>query len=127
MAKLRKVVFFDDSLGFLKDLTRGGRLVNVIMKQVFTGGRTANLELAMDLIHGRKKLDVNIVDSSGRADNKREGNTAGTPSRIQVNIRKDQARTGNEKERVKTKGKEEKGAKKGLLDDLSRMAREFGD
>lgn len=117
MAKLRKVVFFDESFDFLGDLIRGGRLVNVIMKQVFTGTRAENLQLALDLIHGKKRLDVTVVDSTGGTD-KKQGEY--TSSRIQVRVRQDQAK----KEKPNTG---ESAAKKGLLDDLSRMAREFGE
>lgn len=123
MAKYRKVIFFDDSLGFLKDLTRGGRLVNVIMKQVFTGTRAENLQLALDLMHGKRRLDVHVVHDSVSGEDHREKTELATPSRIQVKVKADRPRSpDNEKREPRTKGHGKR-----LLDDLSRMAREFGE
>lgn len=112
MTKLRKVVFFDESIEFLKDLKNGGKLVNVIMKQVFTGSRTENLALAMDLLNGKKKLDVRISTQEDSSQNvKQEHKT------IKVNIKKE-----GEEKRVRPNGK-----KVSLLDDLSDMAKDFGE
>jgi len=112
MTKLRKVVFFDESIEFLKDLKNGGKLVNVIMKQVFTGSRTENLALAMDLLNGKKKLDVRISTQEDSSQNvKQEHKT------IKVNIKKE-----GEEKRVRPNRK-----KVSLLDDLSDMAKDFGE
>jgi len=113
--KLRKVVFLDESVAFLKELNRSSTLVNKVLKQVFTGSTSENLALALDIIHGRRTITVQVSGAPmERSLKAAEDPEKEKDSRIKVTIK-------NEKKA----GKEEKGSR--LLDDLSRMAKEFGE
>ena len=107
--KIRKVFFLEESFSFLKELQRSGVLVNLLLRAVFRGSRSENLDLAMDLLTGKKKLEVQIREA-GDSTSRVRSHQAVKQEKIKVKL---------------TQKRDDGKKKKGLLAELSDMAREF--